>query len=113
MLERGIGYWLSPDGEAIPTPPRITLAEIMRELIDERLLNEQDQEAFLIDPNAYAISQGWSRIRICPTQKTAYVDFGSGKQRIHAKAVEELLLQLDLAEIKIKYTDEQGNYVSP
>ena len=113
MIERGIGYWISPDGEFVPTPPRVSHADIMRELIDAEALKDDEHDAFMADPNTYAITQGWTRVRIHLAQQIAYVDFGVGKQRTHARAVDDLLDQLGLAGIQMKYTDEDGNYVSP
>jgi hypothetical protein len=113
MIERGIGYWIGPDGEFVPTPPRVSHADIMRELLDPRSLNEDERDASVADPNAFAISKGWSRVRIYPGQQIAYVDYGVGKQQAHARAVADLLDQLGLANIQVKFTDEEGNYVSP
>ena len=113
MIERGIGYWISPAGEAVPTPPRVSHAQIMRELIDRTSLGETDREAFDVDPNAFAQRQGWTRVRIYPGQQVAYVDFGAGRQAMQRQAVHELLEQLDLPHVQVKFTDDQGNYVSP
>ncbi len=113
MIERGIGYWISPAGEFVPTPPRVSHADIMRELIDPAALGEDDRDALTADPNAYAIARGWSRVRIYAGERIAYVDFDAGQQAAHARAVDDLLDQLGLAGVKVKFTDEQGNYVSP
>lgn len=113
MIERGIGYWISPEGEFVPTPPRVSHGDIMRELIDAEALSDGEHDAFVADPNAYAISQGWTRVRIYPGQQIAYADYGAGKQAAHAKAVDDLLDQLGLTGVQVKYTDADGNYVSP
>ncbi len=113
MIERGLGYWLEPEGGVIPVPPRISHADVARELIDETDLNEKEIEDRLIDINAFAQSQGWTRIRIYPSQDMAYVDFGTGRRTPHARAVTQLLEHLGLDRVAVKYTDEQGNYVSP
>ena len=114
MIERGIGYWISPAGEFVPTPPRVSHADIMRELIDPAELgDDDDRDALAADPNAYAIARGWSRVRIYPGEQVAYVDFGAGQLAGHARAVDDLLEQLGLAGVKVKFTDERGDYVSP
>lgn len=91
MIERGIGYWISPDGEFIPTPPRTSHADIMRTLISEQELDEDDHEAFTVDPNPFAQRKGWTRVRIYPGQRVAYVDSGAGRRVSHAPAVDDLL----------------------
>lgn len=113
MIERGLGYLISPDGEFVPTPPRVSHADIMRELIDAAALSDEDRDAFAVDPNAFAISKGWTRVRIYPGQQVTYVDFGAGRQSSHRAAVDDLLDQLGFVDVNVKYTDEQGNYVSP
>ncbi len=113
MIERGIGYWISPDGEFIPTPPRVSHADVIRELIDRDALGEDEERAFVGDANAYALSIGWTRVRIYPGQQIAYVDFGQHQQRTHAARVADLIDQLGLLHLTVKYTDAHGNYVSP
>jgi len=113
MIERGIGYWISPDGTFVPTPPRVSHADIMRELIDPDRLDEQEHTAFIADPNTYAIGKGWTRVRIYPGQHTVYADYGQDRRAAHERALHDLLDQLGLAGMNVKYTDEQGNYVSP
>jgi len=113
MIERGIGYWLTPEGEYIPVPPGRSHADVVRAVIDQASLNESDEEAFLVDANAFAIARGWSRVRIYPSERIAYVDLGTGQQRKHPESVESLIDRLGLSRIVVKYTDEQGNYVSP
>ncbi|MEX0777248.1 MAG: hypothetical protein WD042_16210 [Phycisphaeraceae bacterium] len=112
MIERGIGYWITDDGEYVPTPPRVSHGDLVRHLIDADTLSEDDREAFTIDANAYAISKGWTRVRIYPSQSVVYIDYGAGKQKAHRRAVEELIDQLGLSGLILKYTDEQGNYIS-
>ncbi len=112
MLERGIGYWITDADELLPVPPRATHAELARQIIDPAQLDDEQREAFTIDPNAFALSQGWSRVRIYPGQKTVYLDLGDGKRSAHRRATEALLDQLDLSGLTIKYTDEDGNYIS-
>ncbi len=113
LIERGIGYWISPEGTFVPLPPRVSHADIMRALIDAGALNEVDREAFTVDVNAFAIERGWSRVRIYPSQKLAYVDFGRHRQQQHDPAVRDLLEQLELSDVRIKFTDEEGNDISP
>ena len=113
MIERGIGYWISPAGEFVPLPPRVSHADVMRELIDAASLEEDAAEAFAVDVNSYAISRGWTRVRIYPGQAVAYVDYGQNQQAPHTAAVRDLVDQLELGEITVKSTDEQGNYISP
>jgi hypothetical protein len=108
MIERGIGYWISPDGQFVPTPPRVSHADIIREE-----LGDDDRQTFDADVNALAIGVGWSRVRIYPDDRVAYVDFGRDRQRQHAPAVESLIDHLGLVGIIAKFTDEHGNYVSP
>lgn len=112
MIERGIGYWITPAGGFVPVPPRVSHAELIRELTDAAGLSESDREAFKRDANAFAIDQGWSRVRIYPAEKTCYVDFGKRQHASHHPLIEELLDQLGFAGLTVKYTDEQGNYVS-
>lgn len=112
LIERGIGYWITSDGEYVPTPPRISHAELVRHLIEGDALSEDEREAFTIDPNAFALSRGWSRVRIYPSQNVVYIDYGAGQQTTHRRAVEELIDQLGLSGLVLKYTDEQGNYIS-
>lgn len=113
MIERGIGYWISPDHQFVPTPPRVSHADVIRELIDIKTLDEDAAEAMLIDANSYALSQGWTRVRIYPGQHVAYVDFGQSRQVSHRKLVQDLIDHLGLADVAVKFTDEEGNYVSP
>jgi len=113
MIERGIGYWITPTGELVPVPPRVSHADVIRAVIENDELDEDQAEAFLIDANAFAIAQGWSRVRIYPGEKTAYLDFGQGQRRAHDHVMHDLIEQLGLADIAVKYTDEEGNYVSP
>ncbi|MFW6337264.1 MAG: hypothetical protein ACOC3G_09065 [Phycisphaeraceae bacterium] len=112
MIERGIGYWITPAGGFVPVPPRVSHAELIRELTDPAGLSEADREAFKRDANAFAIDQGWSRVRIYPAEKTCYVDFGREQQAAHRPLIDELLDQLGFAGLTVKYTDEEGNYVS-
>jgi len=112
LIERGIGYWISPDGDFVPPPPQVSHADVIRELIDRDTLDEDAEAAFLTDANAYAVSRGWTRVRIYPSQQVAYIDFGAGRRDTHRRGVARLLEQLDLAGVHVKYTDEQGNYVS-
>lgn len=113
LIERGIDYWTSPDGAFVPVPPRVSNADIMRELIDPQSLTEEEDEAFRVDPNMFAISRGWTRVRLYPSQQIGYVDFGAGRQRTHTRSVLDLLDQLQLSSIRLRFTDEQGNYISP
>ncbi|MEM6392620.1 MAG: hypothetical protein AAF797_07605 [Planctomycetota bacterium] len=113
MIERGIGYWITPNGNFVPTPPRVSHADVMRELIDVNALNAEAHDAFRRDPNAYAIEEGWSRVRIYPSQSVAYIDCGKGHQTNHLKLVAELIDNLGLSDITLKYTDADGNYISP
>lgn len=85
----------------------------MRELIETEGLFDDAAEAFLVDPNAWALTCGWSRVRIYPGQHVAYVDYGEPQQRAHAAKARDLIDQLGLVGIRIKFTDEDGNYVSP
>jgi len=114
MLERGIGYWITEADELLPVPPRVTHAEMVRQIIDAASLDDEQREAFAMDPNAYALSQGWSRVRIYPGQKTVYLDLGVGKRHEHRRATDALLDQLDLAGLTVKYTDGDGDgdYIS-
>lgn len=113
MIERGIGYWITPQDELVPVPPRVSHVDVIRAVIESDELDEDQAEAFLIDANAFAIAQGWSRVRIYPGQKIAYLDFGHHKQPAHHRVMQDLLEQLDLADIVVKFTDEDGNYISP
>lgn len=113
MIERGIGYWISPADELVPVPPRVSHADVIRTVIEVDQLDEDQAEAMLIDANAFALSQGWSRVRIYPGQQVAYLDYGHNKQRTHDRVMQDLLDQLDLTNVVVKYTDEEGNYVSP
>jgi hypothetical protein len=113
MIERGLGYWITPDDDFVPLPPRVSHADVIRELIDPSQLTELQAEARHADANSFALSLGWTRVRIYPGQRLAYVDCGSGKQSVHLDAVRDLLGQLDLPGLAIKNTDERGNYVSP
>jgi len=113
MIERGIGYWITPADQLVPVPPRVSHADVMRAVIEPNELDEEESEAFLVDANAFAISKGWSRVRIYPGQSIAYLDFGQGKRRTHDRVMQDLLEQLDLVGVVVKYTDEEGNYISP
>jgi len=113
MIERGIGYWISPGGEFVPVPPRVSHADVIRAVIDESELSDDANDAFVLDADAYAINEGWSRVRIYPGQQVAYLDFGTGKTESHRRLMNDLIEQLGLLDIKVKYTDEHGNYVSP
>ncbi|MEM6553732.1 MAG: hypothetical protein AAF750_16560 [Planctomycetota bacterium] len=113
MIERGIGYWITPEGDFVPTPPRISHADVMRELIQPDTLDADAHDAFRQDPNAYAINQGWSRVRIYPGQSVAYIDCGKDHQADHLNLVTELIDNLGLTDIALKYTDADGNYISP
>lgn len=113
MIERGIGYWISPVGEFIPAPHRMSHADVVRDLIDVASLNEDAADAFAVDPNAYVISQGWTRVRVYPDQRVAYVDYGTGQQRRHEPLVRDLIDGMGVGPMAIKHTDEHGNYVSP
>lgn len=111
MIERGIGYWITAEGQYISTPPRVSHADLMRQLIDADSLDESAREAFIRDANAYALSQGWTRVRIYPGEQIIYVDFGVDREAQHRKAVVELLDGLGLVGYRMKFTDEHGNYV--
>jgi hypothetical protein len=112
MIERGIGYWISPQDDMVPTPPRVSHADLMRALIDSAALDEDEREQFERDANAFAVDHGWTRVRIYPTDRVVYADLGQGKTRTHRQVLDTLLDQLGLLGYQIKYTDEQGNYVS-
>ncbi|MEL7087161.1 MAG: hypothetical protein AAGL98_01765 [Planctomycetota bacterium] len=113
MIERGIGYWIGPTDELVPVPPRVSHADVIRAVIDRAELDDSQLEAFVVDANAFAVAEGWSRVRIYPGEKVAYLDFGLGQQSAHRRVIYELLHQLDLPEIAVKYTDEEGRYISP
>ena len=113
MIERGIGYWISPDGEFVPVPPRVSHADVMRVVTGNADLDEADREALTVDANAFAVTKGWSRVRIYPADRVAYIDHGAGRQREHERWMAELLDGLGLTGVVVKYTDETGNYVSP
>jgi hypothetical protein len=113
MIERGIGYWITPDDQFVPIPPRVSHADVIRELIDRDGLGEEATEAFLVDANHFAIQCGWTRVRIYPGQGVAYLDLGLGKSKMHLKMAKDLIAQLELSRIAIKHTDEDGNYISP
>jgi len=53
MLERGIGYWITEADELLPVPPRVTHAEMVRQIIDAASLDDEQREAFAMDPDAY------------------------------------------------------------
>ncbi len=113
MIEAGLGFWITPDSEAVPTPPRISHADLMRRMIEPTDLSDDDREQFLIDVNAFAISRGWTRVRIYPTEKTVYADLGQGKRRQHMSRLNTLLDEIGLPGLTLKYTDEDGNYITP
>lgn len=48
-----------------------------------------------------------------PGQDIAYVDYGASQQARHERLVHDLIDQLGLAGVKLKFADENGNYVSP
>ena len=111
MIERGIGYWIAPDGQLVPVPPGVSHADLIRELIDPSKLGDDEQDRFTADANAFAIEQGWSRVRIYPADRVAYVDLGKGKGS-HRKLVDDLLDRMGLTGFRVKFTDEEGNYIS-
>ena len=111
MLERGIGYWLTDEDQMLPVPPRVTHAEMARELFDPVTLSEADAETYQRDANAFALSRGWSRVRIYPADAVCYLDLGTGS-RHHRGLLDDLLDRLGLVGYTIKFADEQGNYVS-
>ncbi|MEM6458293.1 MAG: hypothetical protein AAF710_02755 [Planctomycetota bacterium] len=113
MIERGIGYWITAEGELVPVPPRVSHADVVRTVTDPNTLDEDQREALLIDANAFVIARGWSRVRIYPGQAVAYLDYGVGQRDAHDRLMRDLLEQLDLADVAVKFTDEDGNYVSP
>ena len=41
------------------------------------------------------------------------LDYGVGQREAHDRLMRDLLEQLDLANVAVKFTDEDGNYVSP
>ena len=112
LIERGLGYWITAEGEYLPTPPRVAHADLVREWFDDQTLSEDDREAFTRDANLFAIRRGWTRVRIYPADRVVYVDYGRGTQAAHAKLLDALLDQIGLTGYHVKYTDEDGNYVS-
>ncbi|MBI1338542.1 MAG: hypothetical protein GC164_16485 [Phycisphaera sp.] len=113
LIERGIGYWVTPEGEFVPTPPRVSHADLVRKLIETDALDEDEADQFISDANSFAIRKGWTRVRVYPTERVVYVDLGTGNGSSHLKLVTTLLDQIGLPGLTIKYTDEEGNYVSP
>ena len=118
MVERGIGYWITAGGEYVPVPPRVSHADVVRAVtgsgtFDDAVMDDADREALTADANAFAVGRGWSRVRIYPGDRVAYLDYGSGRRREHDRAMAELLDELGLTGVAVKYTDEEGNYVSP
>lgn len=113
MIERGIGCWITPTDELVPVPPRVSHADVIRAVIEPGELDEGQAEAFAVDANVFALGQGWSRVRIYPGEKTAYLDFGQNKQQTHGRVMRDLVDQLGLVDIAVKFADEQGNDVSP
>ncbi|MEX2214402.1 MAG: hypothetical protein WD768_09760 [Phycisphaeraceae bacterium] len=112
MIERGIGYWIAPDGQCVPVPPGVMNADMIRELINPSALNEDEQDRFTTDANAFAIEQGWTRVRIYPADRVVYADLGVGKGSEHRKLVDDMLDRMSLTGFKVKVTDEEGNYTS-
>lgn len=112
MIERGIGYWITPEGQFVPVPPRVSHADMVRGLIDPGTLSDDQQDRLIVDANAFAIAQGWTRVRIYPADGVAYADLGQGRGPRHRKLLDDLLQQIDLPGCRVKYTDESGGYVS-
>ncbi len=113
LIERGIGYWITADGEYLPTPPRVSHADFVRQWFENASLNDDEQDALTHDANVFAIDRGWSRVRAYPNQRVVYIDYGRNMQAQHAKLLDDLLDQLGLVGYDVKYTDEDSNYVSP
>jgi hypothetical protein len=113
LIERGLGYWITTDDEYVPTPPRVAHADLVREWFDEdRTLSEADRDDLTRDANLFAIQRGWTRVRIYPADRVVHVDYGEGRQPAHEPLLNALLDQIGLTGYRVKYTDEDGNYVS-
>jgi hypothetical protein len=112
MLERGLGYWITPDGQALSISPGITHADMARQLFaNPPPASEDHADQLQADPNAFAIAQGWTRVRIYPADRICYADLGHDQpdalQRVHT-----LLNHIGLPDLPVKHTDPHGNYVS-
>ena len=113
MIERGLGYWIDPGGDVVPLPPRASHADLMRELVRPEQLADEAADAFVRDPNAWAVGAGWVRLRIYPGEGVAYADLPPDPSGLPLERVEALLDAIGIVGLTLKYTDADGNYVSP
>ena len=112
LIERGIGYWITEGGDFIPTPPAMPVCVVARRWFADEALSEDEREAFERDANVFALTRGWTRVRIYPGERVVYADYGAGREQAHRRLLEELLDHLGMVGFQVKYTDEEGNYVS-
>lgn len=112
LIERGIGYWITEGGDFVPTPPGVSHADVARQWFADETLSDDEHDAFERDANAFALARGWTRVRIYPSERIVYADYGAGREQPHRRRLEELLDRLGLVGYNVKYTDEDGNYVS-
>jgi hypothetical protein len=111
LIERGIGYWITNDGEVLAINPGATHADYVRQWFDETPLTGDEKEQLARDANAFALSRGWSRVRVYITERVVYVDFGAGHRASHMRLLDTLYDKAGFAGFQLKYTDEDGNYV--
>lgn len=117
-FERGLGYWITHDDRVVPLPPRMTHAEIACELLigdggvapSVEALDDDARDELAADPNAFAITHGWTRVRIYPGNAEVYADLGSGRELRHRRAVLDLLASLEMDDYRLRVTDDAGNY---
>lgn len=122
--EWGLGYWITPDGLALPVPSGDTHADVAVEYLigpgnefesinDIDKLGQDEQDLFYSDINAFAIKNGWTRLRIYPgdpkigREPKAWADVGSEN---HIDGIKNLIKKIGvpMETIKVAKSNDIG-----